>query len=618
MRPYLMKFWLIPWLAGLALVVTGCKDRSEAPPVDPHAGHHHGPGEHHDHAHDHAHDEHGTAPIGPESSGVPVDMSKGWCAGHGVPESVCTRCDESLVARFKAAGDWCSGHGLPESQCVQCNPEVKAKWAALNPKAGPAARPQSAGGPHGPDSAHPETVRRLLTGRTDPDCDIDQTQIRLADPSVVQKAGIEMEPATARQIAAYIEVPGEVEFDARKLVRVTPRVRGVVVRADVDLGSMVQAGDVLAVIESPELGEAKSRYLELRENLDLTRADFERADAIHAGARRLIAAVTATAPASSREALAEIIVGEAKGRLLNAHAELLLARSAYERASRLKEQGASSAQAYEAAVGALRKAEADFQSTRESVVFESERARLAAEKALKIAQNALEVAGRRLHILGLSEEDIDRLGAEPHEALARYELRAPIGGQVIERRAVIGEAVDEQVALYTVADLSTMWLELSVPQRDAVLLSVGQPVTFHSNGLTGETFRGELVWIAAQVDDRTRTVRARAVLPNENGRIRAKMFGTARIALHGDGAVLSVPETAVQTDGTCQLVFVRRSEVLFEPRKVSLGAAANGYVEILAGLAPGEPVVTTGSFLMKTEILKSHIGAGCCEVDPGR
>lgn len=542
-------------------------------------------------------------------------MSLGWCAGHGVPESVCTRCNEALVARFKAAGDWCAEHGLPESQCVTCNPQVKARWAALNPKAAPSTQPQSAGG-HG--SAHPEVVRRLLTGKSDPDCDIDKMQVRLADPSVVKKAGIEIEPAAARRISAHIEVPAEVEFDARKLVRVTPRVKGVIARVDVDLGSVVKAGDVLAVIESPELGEAKSRYLELRENLDLARTDFERADAVHAGTRRLMALLTTTAPATDRGALAEIIAGEAKGRLLTAHAELLLAQSAFERASRLKEQGAGSTQAYETAVGALRKAEADFQSTCEAVAFESERTRLAAEKALRIAQNAVEVAGRRLHIFGLCEADIDKLGEEPHEALSRYELRAPISGEVIERRAVIGEAVDEQVALYTVADMSTMWLELSVPQRDAVLLSLGQPVAFTSDGLAGEVFRGRLVWIAAQVDDRTRTVRARAVLPNENGRIRAKMFGTARIILHADGAVLSVPENAVQTDGACQLVFVRKNEVLFEPRKVVLGAVADGYVEILAGLAPGEPVVTTGSFLMKTEILKSHIGAGCCEVDPGR
>ena len=96
------------------------------------------------------------------------------------------------------------------------------------------------------------------------------------------------------------------------------------------------------------------------------------------------------------------------------------------------------------------------------------------------------------------------------------------------------------------------------------------------------------------------------------------MFGLARIIVHDNDEVLSVPEQAVQTDGCCQLVFVKRDEALFEPRKVSLGVSAHGHVEILAGLVTGESVVTVGSFLMKTEILKSNIGAGCCDVKPPR
>jgi cobalt-zinc-cadmium efflux system membrane fusion protein len=125
-------------------------------------------------------------------------------------------------------------------------------------------------------------------------------------------------------------------------------------------------------------------------------------------------------------------------------------------------------------------------------------------------------------------------------------------------------------------------------------------------------------WIASEVDDRTRTLAVRAELPNEDGLLRAKMFGTARVVLRGNEEVLAVPESAVQTDGCCQLVFLREEETVFAPRKVVLGASANGFVEIKDGLSEGVVVASTGSFLMKTEILKSSIGAGCCEVEPGR
>ncbi len=79
----------------------------------------------------HAGHDHGAVEIGPDTSPVAIDMSLGWCGGHGVPESVCSRCDSSLIARFKEADDWCSEHGLPETQCELCNPGVTARWAAV-------------------------------------------------------------------------------------------------------------------------------------------------------------------------------------------------------------------------------------------------------------------------------------------------------------------------------------------------------------------------------------------------------------------------------------------------------------------------------------------------------
>ncbi len=101
--------------------------------------------------------------FGPETSPVEVDMSQGWCGGHGVPESVCTRCNPSLIPRFKAANDWCRGHDLPETQCELCNPGVQAKWRALEP------RVSGAGSAEDKDSGTGETIRlesdrRLLTG----------------------------------------------------------------------------------------------------------------------------------------------------------------------------------------------------------------------------------------------------------------------------------------------------------------------------------------------------------------------------------------------------------------------------------------------------------------------
>jgi cobalt-zinc-cadmium efflux system membrane fusion protein len=489
-------------------------------------------------------------------------MSKGWCGGHGVPESVCTRCDGSLIPRFKAANDWCVGHDLPETQCILCNPEVKAKWEALKP------RDPEADSPADQDIDARGTIRlepnrRLLTGSNDPQCQVELLSVRFLDGTIARKAGIKSEAVRAGRMSSVIECPGKVDFDQTRLARIRPRAAGVVREAAVEIGTLVEVGEVLAVIESPALGQARGRLLRAQSVLEMTRATLRREET-------------------------------------------------------LRERGIGIERAYEAARSNLASAEADFRATHEALEYASQWDRPAAERDLEAATSDPKAVGQKPRIPGLSDEQWAALGTEPGGRLSRYELRSPVAGRVVMRRAVVGELVEVRDALYSVADLATMWLMMDVYVRDLAVVRTGLPVLFTVDGLPGYSFEGRIAWVSSTVDDRTRTVKVRADLPNDRGLLRANMFGLARIIVHDDDQVLSVPTEAVQTDGCCQLVFVKKEDNLFEPRKVTLGASANGQVEILAGLTLGEPVVTTGSFLMKTEILKSNIGAGCCEVDPGR
>ena len=637
----------------------------------------------------------GTSSIGPETSPVAPTLDKGWCGGHGVPESVCTRCNSSLIPPFKRAGDWCTEHGRPESQCTSCHPEVAARWEALNPANkkggagggaalgfGPGARAPSDpsewcfehGVPdtvctrcnaaliprfkaendwcteHGlPESqctlCHPEVrekwaalrpesdlragtaatdlklerVPRLLTATSDPLCQVDSLRVRFVDPSVVHKSGIEVEAVRPRRISAAIDVPAEVEFDATRVTRITPRVAGIVQQVPAEIGDTVEAGDLLAVIDSPALGEAKSQYIERKQNYRLADADLERVRTVYEGQQRMLEAVKAGATTEEiRQRLEGVPVGEAKARLLRAHAELQLARAEEAREAKLLDKQISSERDYETAQSELAAAEAAFLAIREEIAFSSEREQIAAERAQQTASTALEATERQLHILGLSDEQVEAIGSEPDTQLSRYELRSPVSGRIVELSVAAGEAVEASDVLFVAADNSTMWLLADVYERDLLLLRAGAPVLFTVDGLPGLSFEGRLDWISSQVDERTRTVRVRAGLPNDDGLLRAKMFGLARLVVHDENSVLSVAAEAVQTDGCCQLVFVREDETVFAPRKVVLGARANGHVEVLKGLDEGELVATTGSFLMKTEILKGNIGAGCCEVDPGR
>lgn len=533
--------------------------------------------------------------------------STDWCNEHGVPESKCVLCHPDLIAKFKAAGDWCGEHDIPESACTICNPHVREEFAALRPA--PAVLVAASA---------PARRTTVWPDKNDPQCPVEQATIRFRDAGMATRAGISIEPAQPRRISATLQCPAEIQVAPRRTARVATRAAGIVTEIRVEAGDAVKAGDVLAVVESAALGEAKNRYLELRENLKLAEADDTRATRLHDGVVMLLKAVQPEASGDElRVKLAAVAIGESKSRLLKAHAALRVARDSLARQERMRAQDATSEKSYLAAQSELNAAEAEYSALREEIALDSERNVQVAHRSRKIARAALDAAERHLHVLGLDDDQIAALDGQPAHTAPRFELRAPIDGRVLDRHAVVGEAVGEQAAVFTIADLSSMQLAITLSPADAACVHPGQSVLF-SDIADEFSLQGRIQRVDTRVDPRSRAVIAYADLPNADGRLRANLFGQARIVLHGDEDVLSVPDEAVQTDGCCRVVFVRMADDRFCPRKVVVGTRAAGYAEILSGLSPGEQVVTAGSFLMKTEILKNNIGAGCCEVNPGR
>jgi cobalt-zinc-cadmium efflux system membrane fusion protein len=184
---------------------------------------------------------------------------------------------------------------------------------------------------------------------------------------------------------------------------------------------------------------------------------------------------------------------------------------------------------------------------------------------------------------------------------------------VVRRQAVVGEAVEPQTELYAVADLSTMWVCLDVYEKDVSNVRVGQAVTFEARQLPSGDFSGAVSWISPEVDARTRTIRVRAEVANPAGLLRANLYGTGSIQIGEVHEMLMVPRVAVQSHEDHPVVFVRKSETEYEPRRVALGHEELGFCEITAGVKEGELVVTTGSFLFKTELNRGAIAAGCCD-----
>jgi cobalt-zinc-cadmium efflux system membrane fusion protein len=196
---------------------------------------------------------------------------------------------------------------------------------------------------------------------------------------------------------------------------------------------------------------------------------------------------------------------------------------------------------------------------------------------------------------------------ESSESLTSYELRTLIDGVVIERHLTLGESVDRDDEAFVVADLSTVWIELSLYQKDfgRVRPGVGVRVQAVAGGAAAD---GVVSYVAPAIDPETRTATARVVLANPSLVWRPGMFVTARM-LDAAPAELLVPSDAVHSLAGRRVVFVEE-EAGFSPHAVTIGREGASRVEILSGLAPGERVATGNTFLLKAEL-----GKGAAEHD---
>jgi cobalt-zinc-cadmium efflux system membrane fusion protein len=235
---------------------------------------------------------------------------------------------------------------------------------------------------------------------------------------------------------------------------------------------------------------------------------------------------------------------------------------------------------------------------------------ISAPKEVEAARNELAAARAQLEAARAS---LRVAGASAEASEGRYVLAAPMTGTVVVRDVVAGRTVSPGEILVQVADLATMWALLEIPEADASKVRAGQPVSLSFEGLPGKERRASLSRVGASVDPATRTVRGRVDLPNDDRSLKAGQFIRGRIHVSEERDAVLVPHEAVQYAEGQPVVFVRSTDAVYLPVSVTLGARTDGRIEILHGLEPGASVVTTGAFLLKTEILKDSIGAGCCE-----
>lgn len=219
------------------------------------------------------------------------------------------------------------------------------------------------------------------------------------------------------------------------------------------------------------------------------------------------------------------------------------------------------------------------------------------------ARIRLELARQKLSAIGLHEKEIGILAQAATPQLRVLEIRSPINGRVIDRKTDLGSAVRPDSELFVIADLSTVWVEMAFSTADISLIREGQKVTVANTG-NGAKSEGQIVFLNPMISRRTRMARAVALLENTDLRWRPGDFVSATIETDGQRANVLVPRTALQTVEGKQVIFVRTAEG-FEKREVVLGRIGVDTAEVIAGLAPGEKIAVSNTFVLKAELGKN-------------
>lgn len=445
-------------------------------------------------------------------------------------------------------------------------------------------------------------------------------------PAERRNAGVVVATAGPGELRREIGMPGEVVLNEDRVAHVVPLVGGITRAVGATVGDQVEAGGLLAVVESNELGAAKLEYLTKVNELLSRNLLAPRARAVHENTVRLLAFLDGKPPLDQLQSFQAGEAGENLKTLIASYAEATTARQAYEREKGLYDKQIASEQDYLAAKADYEKAAAEFMTDRDSIAFEVKRALIEVEAGLRAVQFEVRTADQRLRLMGIGEEDIHALdalagpedgGVEDSRAeerehyfgngFARYEIRSPISGTVVEKHIVLGENVGGETAVFTVADLKTVWVNLTVHLKDLHAVRAGEEVTIRAEH-SGHEARGRIAMVSPLVDEATRTATARVVLDNDDGSWRPGVFVVGRVGTAAERMPVVVPKDAVQTVAGKPVVFVVDGEH-FEPVPVRTGRSDSRRVEIVAGLSAGTSYVAEGAFEIKAKLVTSSLGS---------
>jgi len=418
-----------------------------------------------------------------------------------------------------------------------------------------------------------------------------------------RNAGIKTTRAGPGEIHKVVQLNGEIGLHEKRVAHVVPRLDAMVTRVTKDLGDPVKKGDILAILDSRELADVKSEYLTAVKKAEPVRVALERQQLINNNTQIMLDLLEKELDLDTLyEKINQLVLGESRAQIVPAYGRLIRAKAVYEREQSLYKKKISSKSEYLMAMEEFKGAEAKYIALREKIAYDNKLALLEKRQHLETAKLNIKTMAQKLRALGLTTWEIKNLSDDQRHRFTRFELRSEINGEVIRKHIAVGESVKKDFDVFVLADLSEIWVNIAVPTKYLNVVRLNQQVTVKTDKL-GLKAKGKLSYLGAVIDEKTRTVTGRVVIPNKQRLWRPGMYVTVDLIQDSRQVPLVVPIDAIQTIRDWSVVFIKVGNI-YEARLLTLGESNGIHVEVLSGIEPGTEYVNKNSFSVKAEIVK--------------
>jgi cobalt-zinc-cadmium efflux system membrane fusion protein len=427
---------------------------------------------------------------------------------------------------------------------------------------------------------------------------------------------LNVEPVTRQTVNIQTWATGKLTLNEDRSANIYSITEGRAHEVSVNLGDRVDEGQTLAIIDSREVGTAKLELYQARLQQKFAKQANDFAQRVKTNALQLIEALDRNASAEEIEkTLGDRPIGKYREQLLGAYTALVQAQTDFDRIEPIANTGAIAGKQLIEARANLNTAKASFNAVLEQLRFAVPQDALEAEQAVQQAQQAVEVAKAKLNILGYEDAELEDIQPDQKAGhISHYEVVAPFAGSIIAKNVVLAERVGTDTEMFRLADLSTVWVQADIYQKDLpAIAQLGDTLTFRAPTASDgslHTHTAKIFYRGDVLDPDTRTLRLQAVAGNEDRHLKPGMFVEIEIPSQDSQNILAIPESAIQEVEDKKVVFVQQSETEFRKVPVVTGTLSDGIIEIRQGLKVGDKVVTSGGFALKSELMKGEIGHG--------